>query len=116
MRTEILSTAKGDLSLLSLEREEKLETISLFTDAIMSAPTETVVLEKAAFPSAFFDLKTRFAGECLQKVSNHRMRLVILGDFQNLESNALRDFVVESNRRGQVVFAQDLERAITLLK
>lgn len=52
----------------------------------------------------------------LQKVSNYRMRLIILGDFTNVESRALQDFIRESNRQGQVIFTATLDEAIAKLK
>jgi hypothetical protein len=39
-----------------------------------------IVHEKNIVP-AFFDLKTRLAGEVLQKFSNYRVRLAIVGNF-----------------------------------
>lgn len=44
------------------------------------------------------------------------MRLIILGDFAELESQSLRDFIRESSRQGRVVFAETLESAIARLK
>lgn len=52
----------------------------------------------------FFDLKTGIAGEVLQKFSNYRVRLAIVGDFSGYESGSLNDFMFESNRHGQVSF------------
>jgi len=72
-------------------------------------------LSKNDLAEDFFDLKTGFAGECLQKVSNYRKRLVFLGDFRDIKSKAFRDFVHESNRTGQVLFASDIESAIEML-
>lgn len=87
-----------------------------FLDALGASPADTLVFSRHHFPAAFFDLKTGLAGEILQKVSNYRRRLVILGDFADLPSKSLRDFIHESNRTGQVVFAPDLDRAVELLK
>ncbi len=60
----------------------------------------------------FFDLKTKMAGEILQKCSNFRLRLVIIGDFENVESKALRDFIYESNKGQLVNFVGTLEVAL----
>ncbi len=62
---------------------------------------------------AFFDLKTGIAGEMLQKFSNYHMRLAIIGDFSNVSSRSLRDFIRESNRGNTVRFAQSLESALS---
>jgi hypothetical protein len=51
----------------------------------------------------FFTLSNGLAGEFLQKLVNYRLRVAIIGDLSApIEaSNALRDFVRESNRRTQ---------------
>jgi hypothetical protein len=87
-----------------------------FLDAMGSSPVDTLVFQRYHFPEAFFELKTGLAGEILQKASNYRRRLVILGNFADLPSKSLRDFIYESNKTGQVVFAPDLDRALELLK
>lgn len=57
----------------------------------------------------FLKLSTRVAGEMLQKLINYRFRVVILGDVSEAVagSDALRDFVVESNRGEMVWFLPD---------
>ena len=49
------------------------------------------------FPADFFQLSNGKLGEVLQNFSNFRMRLAIIGDFQNLQSQSLTDFIRESN-------------------
>ena len=53
----------------------------------------------------FFDLKTRLAGETLQKFSTFRMRLAIVGDFSVFPSENLKSFIYESNRGGLIHFS-----------
>lgn len=69
-----------------------------------------VVIPAARLTPAFFDLKTRFAGEMLQKLVNYDRRVVILGDISAAVagSGALRDFVRESNRGTTVWFMPDM--------
>ncbi|MFZ2059589.1 MAG: DUF4180 domain-containing protein [Candidatus Binatus sp.] len=54
----------------------------------------------------FFQLKTRIAGELIQKFVQYGRRLAIVGDISGFlaESSALRAFVVESNRGNDVWF------------
>jgi hypothetical protein len=54
----------------------------------------------------FFQLRTRLAGEMLQKFVNYRRRVAIIGDFSQLaaSSAALRDFITESNRGQEIWF------------
>lgn len=70
---------------------------------------DMVILRRAHFSSEFFDLKSKLAGDILQKFSNYRMRLVILGDFSSESSRSLRDFVYESNQGRQVQFVESVE-------
>lgn len=53
----------------------------------------------------FFDLKTRLAGEILQKFSTFRMRLAIVGNFSTFTSESLKSFIYESNRGGLIHFS-----------
>ena len=57
----------------------------------------------------FFDLKTKIAGEILQKFSNYRTQLAIIGDFSKYTSKSLQDFIFESNNRKQIIFAPTVE-------
>jgi hypothetical protein len=59
----------------------------------------------------FFRLRTGLAGEAIQKFVNYRIRLALIGDIARFveASDALRDFVVESNRGDHVWFVMDLD-------
>jgi hypothetical protein len=69
-----------------------------------------VVIPLSRLAPGFLDLKTRLAGEVLQKFVNYRRQVVILGDVAGAVagSTALRDFVRESNRGKTVWFLPDL--------
>ncbi|MEW6642788.1 MAG: DUF4180 domain-containing protein [Pseudomonadota bacterium] len=60
---------------------------------------------------AFFQLSTRLAGAVLQKFVNYRVRLAVVGDIATFTraSNALRDFIVETNRGRSAWFVADLD-------
>lgn len=70
---------------------------------------ESLILHVRNITPDLFDLKTKMAGEVLQKFSNYRMRLFIIGDFSNITSNSLKDFVRESNQGRLVNFVSDLK-------
>jgi hypothetical protein len=116
MKVELLATKKGALSLVKLDEGERISGSADFLDLMGGCRSDTIVLGRKDFDESFFDLRTKVAGEILQKVSNYRKRLVILGDFAEPGSRALRDFIYESNRSGQVVFAADLDSAVELLR
>lgn len=73
-----------------------------------------ILYEKNIF-SEFFDLKTGMAGEILQKFSNYKMKLAIVGDFEKYQSKSLSDFIFESNKKGQIYFVISLEEALERL-
>jgi len=70
-----------------------------------------IVLPVERLGDDFFRLRTRIAGEIIQKFVNYRLRLVIVGDISRHldESSALRAFVNESNRGEHVWFLASLE-------
>jgi hypothetical protein len=71
-----------------------------------------MIVHSDSFSPGFFDLRTGIAGEILQKFSNYRMRLAIVGDFSHLTSKSWRDFIRESNRGRTVNFLSSAEEAI----
>lgn len=73
-----------------------------------------IVYEKNISPD-FFDLKTKMAGEILQKFSNYRVRLAIAGDFSKYESKSFKDFIFESNKTRHIQFVNTLEEALEKL-
>ena len=77
----------------------------------MSIGASRVVLPVVRLSPAFLDLSTRLAGDILQKFTNYRMKVALVGNITPaLEaSSALRAFVAESNRGEGVWFAPDRE-------
>ena len=75
----------------------------------------TMIIQDRSLHPDFFDLKTRIAGEILQKFSNYRMRLAIIGDFSQFKSKSLKDFIRESNRMGTIHFVGTLNEALAKL-
>jgi hypothetical protein len=74
------------------------------------------VILKSNLPEAFFDLKTRLAGEILQKFTNYRFRLAVVGDFSRYTGKSLKDFIYESNKAKQILFVSSEREALELLK
>ncbi len=70
-----------------------------------------VALHAARLGDPFFQLKTRIAGEILQKFVTYRLSVAIVGDIsrQLSESSALRDFVQECNRGSAIWFVDSME-------
>jgi hypothetical protein len=90
------------------------EILDLMAEVRMNDCGSMIIHEKSFHPD-FFDLKTKIAGEILQKFSNYRMNLSIIGDFTKFKSKSLNDFIRESNRTGIIYFAGSLEEALLKL-
>ena len=88
--------------------------LDLLGDAYYQGYDKMILNMKNITPS-FFDLKNGLAGEVLQKFSNYKVRLVILGDFSKFESKSLNDFIRESNNGKQVNFLTSKDEAINRL-
>jgi hypothetical protein len=74
-----------------------------------------LILHSESLHEDFFDLKTGLAGEILQKFSNYRMKLSVIGDFSGFMSRSLQDFIRESNRTGIITFVGSLDEALLKL-
>lgn len=75
----------------------------------------SVILRETNIHPDFFNLKTRLAGDILQKFSNYHFRLAIIGDFSKYKSKSLRDFIRESNKGNIVCFVDNIETALDKL-
>ncbi len=76
---------------------------------------DSIILHEKNIFADFFDLKTKMAGEILQKFSNYRMRLAIVGDFSKYTSKSLKDFIYESNKGKLINFVSSTEEALEIL-
>ncbi|GHT01386.1 hypothetical protein AGMMS49525_01950 [Bacteroidia bacterium] len=70
-----------------------------------------IVIPASVLDSTFFELKTGLAGEILQKFTTYKMKVAIIGDFSNVASVSLRDFIRESNSRKSINFVASVEDA-----
>lgn len=76
---------------------------------------DKIIIHQKNITPGFFDLKNRMAGEILQKFSNYRVSLVIIGDFSPFESKSLHHFIYESNKGKRVNFVDSIEDALNAL-
>ena len=74
-----------------------------------------IIINKSAIIEDFFDLKTRLAGEILQKFINYQIKIAIVGDFAVYSSKSLKDFIYESNKGRNIFFLSDEEQSIEKL-
>lgn len=73
---------------------------------------DKMILHEQNITPVFFELKSGMAGEILQKFSNYRMRMAIVGDLSRYPGQSIRDFIFESNKSRQIQFVTYLEDAL----
>ena len=88
--------------------------LNLLGDLYYQGFDKIIVHEKNITP-AFFNLNTGIAGEILQKFSNYRVRLAIIGDFTKYNSESINDFIYESNKGRQIIFVTSVTEALKIL-
>jgi hypothetical protein len=93
---------------------ETQDALDLMGDLYSQGTNKIILLEKHLSP-AFFDLKTKLAGEILQKFSNYNFKLAIIGDFSKYKSKSLHDFILESNKSNRIFFLEKVEDALLKL-
>ncbi len=76
---------------------------------------EALILHEANLAPEFFQLRTKLAGEILQKLVNYRVKVAIVGEFQKYQSKALADFIYECNKGRQIFFVATREEALARL-
>ncbi|QNN42255.1 DUF4180 domain-containing protein [Pedobacter roseus] len=72
---------------------------------------DKIIIHKQNIIPDFFDLKNGIAGEILQKFSNYRVSLAIVGDF-SAPSKSLKDFIYESNKGKHINFLPSTAEAL----
>lgn len=112
-------TVKDNIVIAELIEKETVinevqDILDLIADAGQNESSRVIICEHN-LNKDFFDLKTRLAGEILQKISNYRFRMAIIGDFTKYKSKSLQDFIWECNRGKMVAFVSDLESALAKL-
>lgn len=117
---KITITNKNNHEIASISSVELLITdVQSALDLIATVNYETgctnIILNKSAICEDFFDLKTKLAGDILQKFINYRVKLAIVGDFSGYTSKSLRDFIYESNNGNSIFFLANEQQAIEKL-
>ncbi|MFD2245407.1 DUF4180 domain-containing protein [Pontibacter ruber] len=76
---------------------------------------DKLIIHERNITPDFFDLKNGVAGEILQKFSNYRVRLAIVGDFKKYTGKSITDFIYESNKGKQVNFVSSVTEGLHIL-
>jgi len=76
---------------------------------------DRMVLNKSVLCEDFFHLKTKLAGEILQKFVNYHVKIAIVGDYSVYTSKSLKDFIYESNKGNDIFFLANEKEGIEKL-
>ncbi len=97
-----------------LDSEQRM--VDLIAEALSNQVTWMIVPVSRLSP-AFFDLRSGLAGTIVQKAVQYHRKLAIIGDITEYlaASRALRDWVGECNRHGEVCFLPRLDDLSALL-
>lgn len=117
---KINTIKKNDIEISVVESNGILITdvqsaLDLMATVRYEAECDRIILNRSALSEDFFDLKTRLAGEILQKFINYRMKVAIVGDFSVFSSQSLKDFIYECNKGKDIFFLSNEEQAIDKL-
>lgn len=118
MEFKKVDTAGESVAIVS-STEIVISDVQSALDLIATVQYETgcnrIILDKSLITESFFDLKTRLAGEILQKFINYHVKIAIIGDFSVYTSKSLKDFIYESNNGKDILFLPTKEQAIDKL-
>ena len=103
----------GDLKLIVLDADgpalaSERDALDILGD-VYGHDADIIVVPVTRLPPEFFDLATKTAGLIMEKFTNYGQRVAFVGDISGpvAESRALADFVRETNKRKQIIFARD---------
>jgi hypothetical protein len=95
--------------------EKTITDVSSALDLLATVQYETgcraLAIAKEAISENFFQLRTKIAGDVLQKFVTYQMKLAIVGDFSAYDSKALHDFIYECNNGNAIFFVGNWEEA-----
>lgn len=107
---EIIEQIDGEIRVAKIKSEailiNNLDDATQLLGDLYYQGFDKIILEEQNICHVFFDLKTKLAGEILQKFSNFKMKLAIMGDWQKYESKSLQDFIFESNKGTLINFVE----------
>ncbi|MEC0246546.1 DUF4180 domain-containing protein [Paenibacillus chitinolyticus] len=91
------------------------DALDLMADVHYNHGCDKVLLRKEQLTEDFFELRTKLAGDILQKYTNYSMKIAIVGEFGEYNSKSLNDFIYECNQGDKVFFKQTEADALAAL-
>ncbi|OGU60425.1 MAG: hypothetical protein A2X64_05920 [Ignavibacteria bacterium GWF2_33_9] len=92
--------------------QSEQDALDLMANVDYQFNSRKIIVHKENVDENFFNLRTGLAGGILQKFTNYKVRLAIVGDFTNYSSKSFRDFMYESNKNKLIMFLPDLDTAL----
>ncbi len=77
--------------------------------------TFRLLINSNAIPNSFYDLSSGLAGQILLKLSNYRIKTVIISDPEKAGKGKFKDFVIETTRGKEFGVFYAREEALTWL-
>ena len=117
-----MQTTINDIKVWRLEKDGfKLGSLQSALDLIgetYGSEIELIVIPLERLNADFFRLGSGLAGAFIEKMQQYRLRIAIVGDIDERvsKSKPLRDFVFETNRRGQHLIVRDNAELIMRLR
>lgn len=101
-----------------VERKFPVASVAEATDlvaACIERDTDCLLLESSILPPAFFELRTQFAGEFLQKLQNYRLRTAIVLPAHYDYGERFEEYLVEGRRARFARFFDSRDAALAWL-
>lgn len=100
---------------LLLDKDKKMYKVDEVIEFMMNASYQSTqeihfVFHRQNLPVDFFNLRSGYAGELLQKLMNYQMTMGVIGDFNDISCPHFQAFMYECNCRGHVRFSQTLQK------
>lgn len=114
---KVTTIQESNISIAVVSSDEVLITdvqsaLNLMATVQYETGCNRIILKKTSIIEDFFDLKTRIAGEILQKFINYQVKLAIVGDFSEYTSKSLKAFISESNQWNDIIYVNSEKEAI----
>ena len=117
---EIKKVVIGGINIAIIRNEKLLisdvqTALDLMSTVQYEVDAKHIIIDKSLITESFFDLKTRLAGDILQKFINYRVKIAIIGDFSMYTSKSLKDFIYECNKGKDIFYLATEQQAIEKL-
>lgn len=116
MEIKYIPSRQGQIAEITGENvfiQNQDDALNLMMNCLYGGADKLILHQTNIIPD-FFNLRTKLAGDILQKFSTYQVRLAIVGDFSIYNSKSLHDFIRESNRTKHINFVNTREEALEL--